>query len=163
MAFCNSCGSTLNDGAQFCSKCRTPVGAPAAAAPIPAPTRAGNNALKTVLIVIAVIVGLGILGVAAAGWVAYHFAKGTHVSQNGNQVKVETPFGVVETSKDADQAAHNLGVDIYPGAEVRQEGAAVANVGSIRTVTASFTSDDSADKVCTFYKSKLPARNRVLL
>jgi hypothetical protein len=106
--------------------------------------------------VVVVIVGLGILGVAAAAWVAYHFAKGTHVSQNGDQVKVETPFGVVETSKDADQAAHNLGVEVYPGAEVRQEGAAIATVGGIRTVTASFTSSDSADKVCSFYKSKFP-------
>jgi hypothetical protein len=108
------------------------------------------------LIVVAVIVGLGILGVAAAGFVAYHLAKGSHVSQNGDQVKVETPFGVVETSKDADQAAHNIGVEVYPGAEVRQEGAAIASVGGIRTVTASFTSSDSADKVCAFYKSKFP-------
>src|SRR5208337_1568066 len=158
---CNSCGSTLNEGAQFCSKCGTPVGAPAATgSPTPAPVPAApanNSTLKIVLIVIAVIVGLGILGIATVGFVAYRVAKNSHVTQEGDHVKVETPFGVVETSKDADQAVHNLGVDIYPGAEVRQEGAAIATVGGIRTVTASFTSNDSADKVCAFYKSKFPA------
>jgi len=157
MAFCNSCGSTLTDGAQFCSKCGKPVGTPAPI-PIAAPP-AGSSALKMVLIVVAVIVGLGVIGIATVTFVAYRFAKDAHVTQEGDHVKVETPFGSVETSKDADQAARNLGVEIYPGAEVRQEGAAIATVGPIRTVTASFSSNDSAGKVCAFYKSKFPHAN----
>jgi len=157
MAFCNSCGSTLTDGSQFCSKCGKSVGTPAPV-PVAAPP-GGNSALKIVLIVVAVIVGLGIVGIVTVSVVAYKVAKNAHVTQEGDHVKVETPFGSVETSKDADQAARNLGVDIYPGAEVRQEGAAIATVGSIRTVTAGFSSDDSADKVCAFYKSKFPNAN----
>lgn len=163
MAFCNSCGSTLDDGAKFCSKCGAPVGAPGAVrasapAAIPAlPPPGRNSALKVVLIVVVVILGLGLIGLVTAGFVAYRLAKDSHVTQEGNHVKIESPFGVVETSKDADQAAHNLGVDIYPGAEVRQEGAAIASAGGMRTVTAGFTSDDSADKVCSFYKSKFPS------
>lgn len=157
MAFCNSCGSTLTDGSQFCNKCGKPVGTPA---PIPvAAPPAGNSALKIVLIVVAVIVGLGIIGIVTVSVVAYKVAKNAHVTQEGDHVKVETPFGSVETSKDADQAARNLGVEIYPGAEVRQEGAASATVGSIRTVTASFSSGDSAEKVCAFYKSRFPKAN----
>jgi len=162
MAFCNSCGATLNEGAQFCSKCGAPVGASSVAVPSTAPVAPpppANSALKVVLIVVAVIVGLGIVGIATVSFVAYRFAKDAHVTQEGDHVKVETPFGSVETSKDADQAARNLGVDIYPGAEVRQQGAAIATVGSIRTVTASFSSDDSAEKVCAFYKSKFPSAN----
>ena len=157
MAFCNSCGSTLTDGSQFCSKCGKPIGTPAPVPVVAAP--AGNSALKVVLIVVAVIVGLGIIGIATVGVVAYKVAKNAHVTQEGDHVKVETPFGSVETSKDADQAARNLGVEIYPGAEVRQEGAAIATVGSTRTVTASFSSNDSPDKVCAFYKSKFPSAN----
>jgi hypothetical protein len=157
MAFCNSCGSTLTDGSQFCSKCGKPVGTPAPV-PVAAPP-AGSSALKIVLIVVAVIVALGILGIVTVSVVAYKVAKNAHVTQEGDHVKVETPFGSVETSKDADEAARNLGVEIYPGAEVRQEGAAIATVGAIRTVTASFSSNDSADKVCAFYKSKFPNAN----
>ena len=71
-------------------------------------------------------------------------------------MKVETPFGSIETSNDPDQAAKDLGVDIYPGAEVQKNGSATVNFGSIHTVTASFDSSDSVDKVCDFYRSRFP-------
>src|SRR6266568_2175080 len=67
MAFCNSCGATLSAGTKFCNKCGAAV---AAAAPTPGvtpasvpPTTGGSSALKIILIVVAVIVGIGILGV----------------------------------------------------------------------------------------------------
>jgi hypothetical protein len=69
---------------------------------------------------------------------------------------VETPFGSVETSKDPDQAAKDLGVDLYPGAEVQRNGASSAAFGGIRTVSAMFKTSDAADKVCSFYKSRFP-------
>jgi len=94
--------------------------------------------------------------VASVGFFAYRVAKSAHVSQQGDHVKVETPFGTVETSKDPAQAAKDLGIDIYPGAEVQKNGSSSATFGSIHTVTASFESSDSLDKVCAFYKSKLP-------
>jgi flagellar basal body-associated protein FliL len=169
MAFCNSCGATLTPGTKFCNKCGTPqaVGtvAPAsvpytpvpAAAPAPVqPTTGGSSALKIILIVIAVIVVIGILGVATVGFIGYRIAKSAHVTQNGDNVKVETPFGSVESSKDPEEAAKDLGIDIYPGAELRKNGAQSASFGNIRTVTANFESSDSADKVCTFYKAKFP-------
>ncbi len=159
MAFCNSCGATLTPGTKFCNKCGAVAGAPAPAATpaasAPAPT-GGSSALKIVLIVIGVIVLLGILGVASVGFFAYRVAKNAHVRQEGDHVKVETPFGTVESSKDPDQAAKELGVDIYPGAEVQKNGASSASFGAIHTVTANFESSDSLDKVCSFYKSKFP-------
>jgi hypothetical protein len=69
---------------------------------------------------------------------------------------VDTPFGSVETSKDPDQAAKDLGVDLYPGAEVQRNGASSVSMGSMHTVTALFESSDSPDKVCSFYKSRFP-------
>jgi hypothetical protein len=163
MAFCNSCGATLNAGTKFCNKCgaavsaapSAPVGAVTAPVPAPAPT-GGSNALKIILIVIAVIVGLGILSVGAFSFFVYRVAKSAHVSQEGDHVKVETPFGNVETSKDPAQAAKDLGIDVYPGAEVQKNGTASVTFGSMHTVTASFESSDSVDKVCSFYKSKFP-------
>ncbi len=163
MAFCNSCGATLNAGTQFCNKCGAAVAAgpavPAvtstAPAPAPAPT-GGSSALKIILIVVALIVGIGILGMATVGIIGYRIAKSARVTQHGDNVKVETPFGTVESSKDPDQAAKNLGVDLYPGAEVQRNGASSATFGGIRTVTAMFETSDAPDKVCSFYKSKFP-------
>jgi hypothetical protein len=162
MAFCNSCGTTLNAGTKFCNKCGAAVAATPSApvqatapASSPAPT-GGSSALKIILIVIAVIVGLGILSVGAFSFFVYRVAKSAHVSQEGDHVKVDTPFGSVETSKDPVQAAKDLGIDVYPGAEVQKNGSASMTFGNVHTVTASFESTDSVDKVCTFYKSKFP-------
>src|SRR2546421_4524300 len=164
MAFCNSCGATLAAGAQFCNKCGASVLAsgtvPAATSSIPAasvtPVNQGGSALKVILIVVAVIVGLGILGVAGAGFFAWHIAKNSHVRQDGDSVKVETPFGTMESSQDPEEAARNLGVDVYPGAKALKEGSAVASFGGVHTVTVNFETSDPVDKVCTFYKSRFP-------
>lgn len=163
MAFCNSCGATLAEGTKFCSKCGKPVagatvpGASTTAAPAPPPAPGGSNAVKIVLIVVGVIILVGVLGIVSLTMIGIHIAKRSHVSQDGDHVKVDTPFGSVETSKDPDLAAKDLGVDIYPGAQVQTNGASSATFGGMHTATASFESSDSVDKVCTFYKSKFPS------
>jgi hypothetical protein len=173
MAFCNSCGATLTPGTKFCNQCgatiagptASPTTSPAPATPPPAsyaPARAssttgGSNALKTILIVLAVIVVLGIFGLFALGVIARHYlAKNVHVSQDGTHVKVDTPFGSTETSKDPGQVIHDLGIDVYPGAQVENNGATTSTFGGIHTVAATFNSSDSVDKVCAFYKAKFP-------
>jgi zinc-ribbon domain len=160
MAFCNSCGATLSPGTKFCNKCGATVastpGVSSPAAPPATPPTGGSSALKIILIVVAVIVLIGILGIATVGIIGYRIAKSSRVSQNGDHVKVDTPFGSVETSKDPDQAAKDLGVDLYPGAEVQRNGASSVSMGSMHTVTALFESSDSPDKVCSFYKSRFP-------
>ncbi|MGP8093608.1 MAG: hypothetical protein ACLP72_09815 [Candidatus Sulfotelmatobacter sp.] len=106
-----------------------------------------------ILIVIAVIAGVGILGMVTCGVVLHHIAKNSHVTQEGDRVRVETPFGTINAN-DPEQAAKDLGVDIYPGAQVQKQGAADITFGPVHTVTANFESGDSVDKVCSFYKSK---------
>jgi hypothetical protein len=158
MAFCNSCGAPLTANSNSCSKCGAVVGsvpAPAAPPASPAPP-AGGSALKVVLIVVGIIVIIGILAIATVTFIGVRIAKNTHVSQQGEHVKVETPFGSVETSKDPEQAARDLGVEIYPGAQVEPNGATSASFGGVHTVTANFQTPDSIDKVCSFYKSKYP-------
>lgn len=173
MAFCNSCGAALNPGTRFCNKCGAAVlaSAPAApfksaapsssAPPVPAattqaPPSQGGGALKVILIVVGVLVVMGILGVASVGFFAWRVARHSHVRQNGDNVKVETPFGTVESTNDPQQAARNLGVDTYPGARVLKDGTSSASVGAVHTVSVSMESDDSVDKVTSFYKSKFP-------
>ena len=159
MAFCNSCGAPLTAGAQFCSKCGSTIAAgPIPATPQPAaPPAAGSSGVKIILIVVAVIVVFGVLAVAGLGFVAYHAAKSARVRQDGNNVKVDLPFGTVETSQDPEKVAQNLGIDVYPGAQIQKNGSSSVVFGSIRTVTAVYQTSDSLDKVCAFYKSKLPS------
>lgn len=163
MAFCNSCGAQLTEGTKFCSKCGAPIaGAPttSASSPAPAPAAAGapqGSALKTILIIVGAIVLIGVVGIAALTFIGIRVARHTRVMQEGDHVKVETPFGTAETSKDPEEAAKDLGVDVYPGAEAQKEGASTATFGKVRTVSAAFASDDPVGKVCAFYKSKFPS------
>jgi len=152
-------------GAQFCNECGATVsGAPAAAVapptpaavPPPPPAAGSSGALKVVLIIVAAVIGLGILSIVSLAIFVHHFAKNTRVHQEGDKVRVETPFGSVDTNTDSRQVAKDLGVDVYPGAEVQKNGAATATIGKVHTVSATFTTSDSVDKVCAFYKSRFP-------
>jgi hypothetical protein len=125
--------------------------------PVPsAPAPGQSNALKIVLIVVGVIVLVGMMGMAAIGFIGWRIAHHTRVHQDGDNVKVETPFGTVESNKDPEEAARNIGVDIYPGAQALKEGAATANFGGVHTASAVFETSDSLDKVAAFYKAKYP-------
>jgi zinc-ribbon domain len=160
MAFCNSCGTTMEAGARFCPKCgaAAPAAAvtPSAAPAAPAPPAQGSSALKIILIVLAVIVGLGVLGIGTAAFFVHRAISRSHVTNRNGQVKVETPFGTVESTEDSDEAARNLGVDVYPGATVVKNSAANMTFGSMHTAAAEFESDDSASTVADFYRSKYP-------
>jgi hypothetical protein len=161
MAFCNSCGAQLTEGTKFCSKCgATIAGASGSSAPSAAPIAPGtapSSALKTVLIIVGAIVLIGVVGIATLAFIGIRVARHTRVMQEGDHVKVETPFGTAETSKDPEEAAKDLGVDVYPGALAQKQGASTATFGKVRTVSAAFESDDPVEKVCAFYKSKFPS------
>jgi hypothetical protein len=160
MAFCNSCGATLQPGAQFCAKCGATLPAPAPSAP-PAigPTQGNSSALKIILIVVGVLVGLGILGTATAGFFAWKVARGTHIQTRDGKVRVESPMGSVITSNDSEDVVKNLGIDVYPGAQALKDGAANVSAGPMHTVTAIFETNDPPERVADFYKSKLPHAN----
>ena len=161
MGFCNSCGATLAEGTKFCSKCGAAItGAPAATpqaiAPGPPPSSGSSSALKIVLVIVGVILLIGVLAVTTIGIIGYRIVKSAKVSHKGDNVKIETPFGNVEGSSDPQKTAEQLGIEIYPGAQVQKAGAASVTFGSLHTVTANFESSDSVDKVCDFYRSKFP-------
>jgi hypothetical protein len=168
MAFCNSCGATLDGGAKFCNKCGTTQPGSAAAAPVftspgAAPGTAPKNsgALKIILIVVAVIVVFGILAVGAFSFFAYRIATHSRVHNENGNVRVETPFGTVDTSTNPGEAARNLGIDVYPGAEVVKGTTSDMTMGNMHTATADFETSDPASTVAEFYKSKVPNANVV--
>ncbi|MFZ0958730.1 MAG: zinc ribbon domain-containing protein [Candidatus Sulfotelmatobacter sp.] len=162
MAFCNSCGVSLDPGTKFCNKCGAAVssapGAGVVAAPAaPAPTQGGGSGvLKVILIVVGVFVILGVLAVSTVAFIGWRVARNLHVKQDGNHVKIESPFGSVETPQNPEEIARNLGVDVYPGAQAVKNGAATATFAGIHTASATFKSSDSVDQVTAFYKAKFP-------
>jgi signal peptidase I len=163
MAFCNSCGSSVEAGARFCPKCGAPAASPApsSAVPLPpAPPAKSSSALKIILIVVAVVVVVGIIAMGSFAFMVHHIVSRSHVEtlQDGS-VKVDSPFGTVESTQDPNQAARNVGVDVYPGATLRKNGSASVAFGSIHSATAEFESDDPVASVAAFYGSKYPAAN----
>jgi flagellar basal body-associated protein FliL len=162
MAFCNSCGTTLAAGARFCPKCGGAVPVAAAAIPVnappsPAASPQGSSALKIILIVVAVIVVLGILGIGTLAFIVRRIAHRSHIENRDGNVRVETPFGTVQSTNNPDEASRNLGIDLYPGARVLKGN--TATIGGMHTVEAEFESDDPAEKVSAFYSSKFPNAN----
>jgi len=134
---------------------------PAAIAPTvpppPAPPTQGSSALKIILIVVAVIFVLGVLGIGTLVFVVRRVAQNSHIRNKDGNVRVETPFGTVQSTNNPDEASRNLGIDLYPSARVLKGN--TATIGGMHTVEAEFETDDSAEKVMEFYSSKLPNAN----
>jgi len=168
VAFCNSCGASLPAGAAFCEKCGKPVNAGGGIS-APQPSTVGTaspatppqqrSALKIISIAGAVLLALAVLGIGTSVIVGMKIASRTHVRHEGDKVRVETPFGTVESNQDADEVAKNLGVEVYPGARAVKNTAATVAIGGMRTVSAQFQSDDSVGEVADFYKQKFPNAN----
>lgn len=166
MAFCNSCGTSLPGDAAVCPKCGTAVPmttkVPVSAAPGAAqsvPPRQGSSALKIVLIALAVVIALGIIGTAAATWIGLSIARHTHVTENNGKVRVQGPFGTVESNQDTEDAVKNIGIAVYPGATAVGGNSANVQMGGMHTVAANFETDDAPAKVADFYRQQLPNAN----
>ena len=168
--FCAKCGTALSVGEQFCTSCGTaaaPGGAVAAPAqPIPAqrtapPASSGSSAVKIVLIVVAVVVGLGILSLGAIGFTAWRIARNIHVADNGGKVTFNTPGGTFTANSSETFTASDLGTDIYPGAQSARGGMKMdLPTGSM--VTGIYLTSDSKEQVVAFYKSKFGSEAEVM-
>jgi hypothetical protein len=163
MAFCNSCGANLEGGAKFCPKCGAgqPVSGtvPAVTSSAPPAPSQGTDATKIILIVVAVIVVLCIAGIGTVSFIGWRIARHTHIDSNNGNVRVESPFGTVESTTDPEAVARNLGVELYPGASLLKGKSASVDMGGMHSVTAQLETDDTMDKVADFYKQKFPNAN----
>lgn len=171
--FCTKCGASLAEGVKFCTKCGAAVGqaapaatppavpaAPQVVAPATAPTAkptaapGGTSAVKIVLIIVGVFVGLGILGAMALGLGLWRLSRTVDVDRSGG-VTISTPTGKVSVgAPQAPVTEADLGVPLYPGAK-QQEGALqiASEEGSMHTYV--FKTSDSPQQVMAFYREKL--------
>lgn len=122
--------------------------------PPPPPASSGTSALKIVLIIIAVFVGLGILGAGAFGFFVWRVAHSIHVSGSGDNAAVSTPWGQINPNSSESFSSSDLGTDIYPGAKPGKGGMRMS-LPSGKMVSAVYTTSDSKDQVLAFYKGRL--------
>lgn len=116
--------------------------------------QSSGSALKIILIIIAVVVGLGILGAGAMGFMAWRVAKTMKVNSNGQGVTMTVPGGGTISAGDTVASDADLGVPAYPGA-LREKGGVDIDSGSTSMVMAHFSTNDSISQVTDFYKSKM--------
>jgi len=164
--YCGKCGAEVPPNQQSCGSCGAPVAGGAAYAPVQpvpmqplaAPAKTGPSALKIVLIVVAVVVGLGILGVGTFSYVIYRAVHKMHVTTSGSgenaKMTMNLPGGTISTGTAETFSASDLGTDIYPGA-VAGKGGARMTLPTGSWVTAIYVTPDSKDQVVSFYKSRL--------
>jgi hypothetical protein len=132
-----------------------PVYTPTASYPqtaTPPPAKTGG-ALKIILIVVAIFVGIGILGAGAVGFMVWRVAHAIHSAANGQGVTLNTPGGAITTSGSKAFTADELGTDIYPGAE-STTGSMRLNMPNGSMVTGAFLTSDSKDAVKDYYRAK---------
>ena len=162
-SFCSKCGVELSVGAQSCTSCGTPVAGAAAAVPLvqpvavpplAAPPKSGTSALKVVLIIVAVFVGLGLVVAGAFGYFVWRVAHAVKVAESGKQISVNVPgTGGFSASTSETFSAADLGTDIYPGA-TQGKGSMRMTLPTGTIVTAVYDTSNSKDQVVSFYKDK---------
>jgi hypothetical protein len=128
---------------------------PAAAPPYPpaAAPSGGNSAVKIILIIVGVFVGLGILGACIFAFTVWRVAHAIHVDGKDGQVTVNTPGGRITANQEKTFTADELGTAIYPGAQ-SGHGSMKMDLPTGSMVTGVFVTSDSKDQVVAFYKSK---------
>jgi hypothetical protein len=132
---------------------------PAATGYPPAQPAKSGGALKIVLIIVLVVVGLGVVAACVVGYgvwsVAHTVSKAVSIDEKGNGA-VSILGNTISAGKDVNVTAGELGVPIYPGAS-RGEGGMKMTLptGTIRS--AIFVTNDSVSDVVAFYKGKLGA------
>jgi hypothetical protein len=100
------------------------------------PPKKGPSALKIVLIIVGIFVGIGIIGAGILGYGVYKIAKSGHLQTSTQPV-----------------SAADMGVALYPGAQ--QKGNVRLTIAGRDTITATFLTSDSKDQVIAFYKDQL--------
>jgi len=97
--------------------------------------------------------------------------KGSNDKDEDKKVDIDTPFGGIHVSKDAD--VHDTGLPVYPGAKPKTKGDSdddekSANVDistssfGVKVVAIDYETKDAPSKVTSFYKDKLRQYGNVL-
>jgi hypothetical protein len=120
------------------------------------------STLKIILIVIATVVGLGVLGLGALVFIGWRAQKAVTVSTNGSSAPVSAPGSTPATTGAAPAATtgtalteQDLGVPLYPGAVMDSSESSTVVNGKTKVVQAMYLTTDPVSSVTSFYQTKL--------
>ena len=164
---CAKCGAALASTSGLCTSCGAPVAA-APTQPIPPsveraavygksqPAKRSGGALKVILIIVAIVFGIGILTAGALGFRAWRVSKSIAANNKSNDALFSIPgLGSISTGSDATADPSQLGAPVYPGA-VQEKGAVSVGTSVAGVVEAHFTTGDPMSQVVDFYTSNIP-------
>jgi hypothetical protein len=154
-SFCAKCGVEVPSDKQICPSCGAAAASaqPTSVQTTATPAKSGGSAVKIILIIVAIVVGLGILGMGVVGYTVWRVSRSIHVNGNNASMTLNTPEGKVNFNSTESYTAAELGTDIYPGAQSVKGGMRMdMPTGSM--VTGVFVTSDSKDQVVAFYKNK---------
>ena len=164
-SYCRKCGSELSADTKFCASCGAPTDLGASpvtpAGQVPAAAPKSGGALKIILIVIAVFVGLGVLTAAAAMFGLWRISKTVDIDRSGS-VTVKTPEGKITAGQTPARVTEaEAGAPIYPDATSAEVGIKFGGAsGSMETYA--FKTSDSVQQVLAFYRDKFGPKVSVL-
>lgn len=131
-----------------------PYTPPPAAQPVATPPpKSGSSALKIILIIVGIFVGLGILAAGVVGYGIYRVAHAVHSAADG-KIAMNLPGGTFSANTTQAVGESDLGIAIYPGA-TQGKGALHMTIAGKSMVTANYLTADSKDQVIAFYKEKV--------
>jgi hypothetical protein len=111
------------------------------------------------LIVIAIFVGLGILGVGAVGFTVWRVAHAIHTSARAWRCVDGHARRHDHRELHEHYSASDLGTDIYPGAQPGK-GSMRMTLPTGSVITAIYTTSDSKEQVVNYYKPGWGAKPR---
>ena len=168
MSFCTACGGEVGNST-FCTKCGAKQSAPPVAAAntatAAAPAKSGGGVLKIVLLVLGGIFLIAVLVIGAGVFFAkkkYDEVRAsikTGSDSSGQVTSVETPFGKIEASKDAEKILKDLDIPMYPNAKQSEGGTSSMRLNNTTISTVQLETDDSMDQVLEFYRGHYPNAN----
>jgi hypothetical protein len=141
-----------------------PGGSTAATATAPAKA-GGGNALKIILMILG---GMFLVAVLVVG--AFVFFVKTKIDEakesirtdaSGNVTSVDTPFGKLEASQDAQKILQDLDVPMYPNATQTEGGSSSMTVNNTTMSNVRLETPDTMEQVLEFYKERYPDANIV--
>jgi hypothetical protein len=169
MSFCTACGSEVGNST-FCTKCGTKQSAPPSPAggamTAAAPAKSGGGgALKIILLVLGGIFLIAVLVIGAGVFFAkkkYDEVRAsikTGTDSSGQVTSVETPFGRLEASKDAEKILKDLDIPMYPNAKQTEGGSSSMRINNTTISNVQLETEDPMDQVLEFYKGHYPNAN----
>jgi hypothetical protein len=123
----------------------------------PQPARGSGGAGRAILMVVAIVAGIGALVAGGISFAAWRVSKSIAASNNnkGNDALFSIPgLGSISTGNDATADPTQLGAPVYPGA-VQEKGAVSVGTSKAAGAEAHFTTGDPMSQVVSFYTGNL--------